>query len=114
MHEEPRGSQHLDDRPLSRPDKTKSKREAISSAQRERREEGRATDADDVVLCEVRGDGREAFADHVGFICLVAMGREAILVRVDGDARHAQLVRGAEHSDRDFLRDRRRCGVSDA
>lgn len=64
---------------------------------------GYVTDLDDVVLGEVSGDGRLSLSDHVGLVGFVAVRREAVLVRVDGDGRHAQLMGGTEHADRDFL-----------
>jgi hypothetical protein len=76
---------------------------------------------DDVVLSEISGDGRHAFADLVSLIGLYRTyerlirrgelgGRDllpvcghAILHREDGNGVHGQFVSGTEDSDRDFL-----------
>jgi hypothetical protein len=63
-------------------------------------------DANDIVLGEVGTDRREAFADAICLIGLLAMGRHAILVRVDRDGVHDELMGRPEHADRDFLAER--------
>lgn len=61
-------------------------------------------DLDDLVTGQVRTDGSvlPSLSDNVGFIGLLAMHAEAILVAVDGDSLEGQLVGSPEDTDRDL------------
>lgn len=81
-------------------------------------------DADNVILGEISRNGSEAFSNLIRFIglsgrtnsvdssalsphqcCthLLTMGGQPILVRIDGDCVHRELMGRTEDSDRDFL-----------
>lgn len=59
-------------------------------------------DSDDVVLSEVGGHWGHSFANQVGLVGFVSMSVHPVLVGVDGDGRHGELVGGTEDSDGDF------------
>jgi hypothetical protein len=58
--------------------------------------------ADDVVLSQVGSDRGEALANEVRLVRLVTMSVHAVLVRVNGDGRHGELVGGTEDTDGDL------------
>ncbi len=57
------------------------------------------SDADDVILSEVRPDRRQPLPHEITLITLVSMRSHAVFVRVDGDCGHGELMSGSEDAD---------------
>jgi len=55
--------------------------------------------ANNVLLSEVGSDRGKTLANEVRLVRLVTVSVHAVLVRVDGDGRHGELVGGTEDTD---------------
>jgi hypothetical protein len=60
------------------------------------------SDSDDIILSEISSNWSHTLSDHITLIRLVSMSVHPVLVRVDGDSRHCQLVCSSENSNSDF------------
>jgi hypothetical protein len=53
----------------------------------------------DVLLAEIRSNGGQPLSNEVRLIRLVSVRTHSVFIRVDGDSRHSQFVRGSEDTD---------------